>query len=310
MKSSSKVGFSGHFKIEKRSVDSEGNTIPGSEKTIDWFPNLITNTGMDLLGGSGFMRRCSLGTSNSPPSFTDTALGTRVGFVDIASVATAPGGEDHMAARGTYEFSQGQIVGNIQEIGIGTVSDSLFSRALILDSNGDPTVLTLTEIDILTVTYDLRCYPSQNDVVDNISDGANTYTVTTRTAAGARAASMRDWANGGGPIGANVNVWGRTYNGPIGAWTSTPSGASGTASQGNTATNHPYAPGTHKKSVTFNFAIGQGNADGGIRSMMLDPGTSTNQPFARLQSEFDPPIPKDNTKTLSVTWELSWGRVP
>ena len=57
------------------------------KRETDWFPNLITNMGLDSLGlytflisspgfykGSSVMDRCWIGSGNTPPAVTDTAM--------------------------------------------------------------------------------------------------------------------------------------------------------------------------------------------------------------------------------------------
>lgn len=44
-----------------------------------------------------------------------------------------------------------------------------------------------------------------------------------------------------------------------------------------------------------------------IMGNLMNPPQNYNQPFL-LQASFDPPIDKDNTKTLIITLRRSWGR--
>ena len=303
-----KCNFAGRFKLDVHSVDEAGNVIPGSHRSTGWFNNLITDVGLDLLGGSSqnFLGRCFIGTSNTPPAVTDTALGGQVAFANRAGNPATSTGAAYVGAVCTYTFTQGAAVGNMQEIGIGTTGNSLFSRALIVDGNGDPTVLVLTSIDILTVTYELRLYPSQADDTDTITDGATTYTVVTRTARGLNADQVVRW-NADGPFGSNTTAYTTLYAGSIGPWTGVPSGAN--AHSGNNPTIGAYTPGSHQRSCTANFSISTGNVPGGlVYSAAVRPATSNV--CCSLQASFAPPIAKDNTKTLSLTWRISWGREP
>ena len=63
-------------------------------------------------------------------------------------------------------------------------ANQLFSRALIRDGAGNPTTLTVTAIDILTVTYQLRLYRPTTDIVSTVCSTA-VYTMLVAQAVGA-----------------------------------------------------------------------------------------------------------------------------
>lgn len=301
-----KYEFAGYFKLDVHSVDPEGNAIPGSQRGTGWFRNLIVNNGLDLLGtGGDFLNRCFIGTSNTPPANTNTALGAQVAFAN-GSITSTPVGSDYISAVCTYTFAKGAAVGNMQEIGIGTTGNSLFSRALIVDSGGSPTVLVLTSIDILTVTYQLRCYRSQADDVSVVSDGATNYTVTTRTANGLGADALEQWV-ANGPWSSGTAAYPTVMAaGALGAWTSAPTGT-GYNNSGNFVVA-PYSPGSYSLTGVSNFAVGQGNVPGGVGRAVIfnSPGSVANS----LQASISPVIQKNNTKTLALTWTISWARRP
>ena len=70
-------GYAGWFKIEAHRVDANGDEIPGTRRVAaDWFPNLITNAGLDFLGTTGptyVYTYCRVGSGNTAPAFTDPA---------------------------------------------------------------------------------------------------------------------------------------------------------------------------------------------------------------------------------------------
>src|SRR5690606_35296672 len=92
--------------------------------------------------------RFVVGSGSAEPQFTDTALQTPVAF---ASSDVSLDSESSNYERGWYEmtvyhqFRQGQAAGNLAEIGIQHTSTSgpLWSRALILDGQGNATTSTV-----------------------------------------------------------------------------------------------------------------------------------------------------------------------
>src|SRR5690606_4774599 len=102
-----------------------------------------------------------------------TALQNPVAFAssDVELV-----GQSSNYERGWYEitvshqFGQGQAAGNLSEIGIQHTSTSgpLWSRALILDGQGNPTTITVLPDDFLTCYYTLRIMIPKEDAVFHI----------------------------------------------------------------------------------------------------------------------------------------------
>ena len=159
--------IAGFFKIEAIRPD-------GSRRLLaDWQPNLITNSGMDQIGSgsksgftvnqSGWIAYCRLGTGNTTPAFTDTVLTThkaeagKISFTEGFQVATEP---YYLWQKNVYRFSQGQATGIMAEIGIGmSLSTGLLStHSLILDTNDDPTTITIAADEQVDVTYEFRSY--------------------------------------------------------------------------------------------------------------------------------------------------------
>ncbi len=60
------------------------------------------------------------------------------------------------------------------------------------------------------------------------------------------------------------------------------------------------------RNSTANFGLSDGNTAGGIRSVVVQP----NGFMYSCQYQFTPAIPKDDTKTLSLTFSCSWARRP
>jgi len=141
--------------------------VPGRPPRVlaDWFPNLITDYGMDLMSGavSGYTEMwnyCSVGTGNAPPAFGNTNLVNRKASTNSTASSLIGNEENYIWRRITYQFPQGAATGNLAEVGIGVSStgDRLFSRALIKDASGNPTTITVLPDEVLQVVWEIRHY--------------------------------------------------------------------------------------------------------------------------------------------------------
>lgn len=152
----------GYYKIEVKRPD-------GSTRLFFEFPNLVTNNGLDRICTGGiYFPNCYVGTGSTPPVETNTQLENLVayktGHSSMSGPASAPSlPNPYRWFRKTFVFPQGAYVGNVSEVGVGWGATTLFSRSLIKDENGNPITITLTSIDVLTITYEFRFY--LNDVV-------------------------------------------------------------------------------------------------------------------------------------------------
>ncbi|MHA3102689.1 hypothetical protein [Acinetobacter sp. ANC 3791] len=112
----------------------------------DWFCNLVLDTGLARMSVGTWIDRCCIGTGNSTLISTQTALNsflassTTVQAQSTAiQVSAAP---YYYSANLTWRFGQGVAVGNISEVGLGWGNTTLWNRALIKDSNGNPTTIS------------------------------------------------------------------------------------------------------------------------------------------------------------------------
>src|SRR5690625_2085009 len=166
MNSKAHCGTRGRFTgIYAHQEDDDGNVIPGTVRKLagendieqePGFANLITDNGMELLKGYLFLANCYVGSGSTPPTNADTALEA---LVDTLSKTNGPNegpsdlspvsGDPYCSAVCTYKSGKGTAAGNLSEIAIGKASNNLFSRALIKDSGGNPTTITVTSIEYL-----------------------------------------------------------------------------------------------------------------------------------------------------------------
>ena len=295
----------------------------GTEIETGWFPNLILNQGLDMMGasaGASPIQYASVGTGSSTPIPTQTSLDSNLGGYSTysANAGTSNAGAPTYAGLHTqvYSWPQGAVVGNITEIGIGmaTANGSLFSRALILDSLGAPTSITLISIDQLIVYYRLSLTPPLTDITGTMVLDGVTYNYTSRIV------NALQWGNVEYiyeyPPYFN-NIYGTTAYGPDAALvpitTYTVSGdTGGTSSLSPNVGTSTYINGSYHVDWTFAYPPGYGNTGsngapwagiGGFRVTGGGPWSVIN-----FQVVLSSPIPKVNTNQLSLTFRFSWSR--
>jgi hypothetical protein len=296
--------FSGYYKIEAIKPD-------GSKRLLaDWFPNLITDLGLDRMGNNAdWLTYCQVGSGSTEPNVDDTALVTRVAGTNTRSANTGSiqsSSPYYVAQTNTYRFAAGVATGTLAEVGIGWASTgSLYSRALILDSGGSPTTITVLSDETLDVTYQVRQYIPETDTEGEILLRETTHAWVGRAA--------RCTTLSGGSLGWNIGSNGTSaayfpstlydvmYDGSIGAKTTTPAGSSDSFNTG-THTVASYSAGTHYSTHTLTAPIGIGNFAAGIGAILVKMG------IGYYQFGFTPHIMKTNVDSFSMTFRHSWAR--
>lgn len=288
--------ISGRFMLEVEGPDKVRRVAAG------WQPNLITNAGLDRFGTNGPLESsasCFVGSGNTLPAFTDTALQALVGSTTQSQdlVGGAPTLTDEYGyLRRTYIFQPGVAAGNLSEIGIGWTSPStgLFTRALIKDGNGDPTTITILPNETLFVTYEMRLYQLANDVTGSIVLGGTTYNYTARSG-GLGYSSLNQ-----PPAFDNTFAGGANFysGGALGNKFESPSGTyRGPASTNSVAA---YVLGSYNS----DFTIGLGASNITVPFNLIYFGTFRGS----FQVLFDQPIPKSDLNEFSMTFRIGWSR--
>lgn len=287
--------LAGYYKLEAVKNDGTRRVL------ADWFPNLITNAGLDLYGNhSGVVfGGCAVGSGNTTPAFTDTNLVGQLAFSSTLQTSTqgSDTGAGYHWKRFTYRFAAGSATGNLAEVGMRvTSSGTLFSRALILDGGGSPTTVTILADESLDVSYELRVYWPTADVTGSITISGQSYNYTIRPAY----VGNNQWALT--PAGAdfsNPSVIGTSplfYTGTIAANTSGPSGTSGST----TYSRANYVSGNYYRDFTVTLALSALT----VSAQSLGIGTT----IGGFQIGFSPAIPKTGSNILTMTLRLSWAR--
>ena len=298
----------GFYTLRLGTIDADGKEVDCYEP-VPTFTNLITNSGLEQQADNGaWLRKISVGSGSSVPSVDDTALANFVASTTSTqnSVSGTQGTEPFFTwRRVTRRFSEGAAAGNLSEVGIGGDTE-LFSRALIRDTDGNPTTITVSAEQFLDVTYEYRFYPKLTDSTGSVTLGgsvAGTYDYIFRSSEVTSSSTFSGWSIGttGTSMGADAgNASGSLfYDGDIGAINAGPGGLQSAASS---FSRLAYSAGSLEREFRLTCSLTQGNLAGGIRSARVKMGIGT------FQIQFDPPIPKTDERTLVLDFSHSWGR--
>lgn len=299
----------------------------GTETVYPKFKNKIVNQGLDALGGvkpAGFgsatllanlMGGIAVGTGNTAPSATDTALLAPLAF------STAASGFDTAVANSivapysfTYghvvPFTLGAVVGNIAEIGVilgqsgGTYTAGwpVFSRALI-QVGGSPGTITLTSSDQLIVTYQLQWIMTADAtgsiqvVTDGVPGSSITWDARPNSMVAGNGSSLASqyisqisfWNQGSGPTS---NWWSNT------AFVAANTNGSQVGTASNSAAMGAYTAGTYTRSCNFHWNTGNTVA---ARTMV-----SIEMTNFHYQILFSAPISLTTLQTLDFNVQVTW----
>jgi|GEM_PF-6695539 len=135
--------------------------------------NLITNIGFDELARNGGFssngyNEIRLGTDSTAPTVADKKLGNQIGrHRDLYLYGKGFNhAEKYFAWYMSCLFKQGTLKdqktgslnNNVAEIGIYTSSNTIFSRALIRDENGNLSSINVLADEVLKVEWEFRLY--------------------------------------------------------------------------------------------------------------------------------------------------------
>jgi len=139
-------------------------------KSIDWFPNIVLDQGLQHLSGisghAGHMGAVAVGSGTSAPAANQTGLDAIVAVTGNA-ISTTGGrnmSEKYAFGRKTYRFERGGAAGILGELCICLVLNTAekrvfaFNRGRIKDALGEPTTLEVLSDEFLEVTVELRAY--------------------------------------------------------------------------------------------------------------------------------------------------------
>lgn len=309
------VGMEGYYTMRARRSSgrvTRERTFKVSRETGP-FHNLITNIGMNRFGSEtagNIINRCLVGTGTAAPSFADVGLANFLASVQPAGTTTtdtgASGAPDYFSWR-TYTWTSavGALGNNIlTEIAVapGNTNTDIFSRELIRDSVGNPTSFPISSDEQLEVTYELRLYVPQQDVIGTALVGSVTHDTTVRARKATTAINGWSMATGGlNPVtGQNATVDATLYTvGIAGIEANEPNGSARNGQADSIATA-AYGTGNFYRDHSQSFGPTKGI--GSNKSVTF----STNS--TKFQVEYTPAIEKTGTQTLILHHRVSWAR--
>jgi len=317
------VKFGGYFYVDL--IDAK----TGRVKEHYEFPNLLTDTGMDWVGGqagiSTLFAYLGVGTDNTTPNTGDTTLGAEVsrtnsdgGFTSeqTSGYVTGSGGpldSPYYYQRRVRLFTEAQGNGNLTELGWFNQSSggTMGVRSLFKDSGGSPITVTKTSSDQLKVTYEWRMYPP--------------VTVTTGSIALSKTATSHSYTASALDID-NDNYWGitdgmtvdmlllyRAYAvasasqviSPTGSESNFLGGSSFIPADDNTVQS--YSAGTFYLDLESTWNAATANfGSGGIPGFGLATADSSNR--RQWQVYVSESIKKTNLDQLKLNWRITWDR--
>ena len=296
-----KIRMEGFYSFKVSNSKGESRDLSGI--IAEDHKNLILDVGLNALGTTSVVSACKVGTGVTPVAVSQTDLATPLAIT--STLQSSSTGRNSTApyytwGRRTFRFSQGTAAGNLTEVGVTYGGgSSLFSRALIVDSGGNPTTLTILSDEWLDVTYELRIYQDLVDKTFNITLLGVDHVVTVRPA------NVTTNPSGSSYFFDHFISWYyyysqcSHYNGTIGTITGSPSGVG--SSTGGTSYG-AYSQNSLQRSIIYGVGLDDANLEGGIQSTII------NTHKCSWQVGYVPAIAKDSFKTLTMNYTLSWGR--
>ena len=306
------VGLYGEVKVIVKRADDTVRLDTG------FFPNVITNLGLDAIGNDNdLFNFCAVGGGNSKPLNTNTKLDNPL---QVVSPISSESKYDYDPVRDTEFYKCSGTVGyrfegldnkNISEVGL--VGDyrselhSAFTRTLIKNSAGEPTVITVLSGEILELQYRLWQVfdvKDKDQVVTAMIDGVEVpFNVKIRLA-GVGGNLGGSWSYAA-VVGAHLTFQGNNYHqfgtGELGEITGQNSGLTNVYGLSWEA----YQPSTYKRKFYANTSITE--AVHPIRSFLFFTGLGAYQVrFGTVDGDL--PIDKTNQDILQLGFEMSWGR--
>ena len=306
------VGLYGEVKVIVKRADDTVRLDTG------FFPNVITNLGLDAIGNDNdLFNFCAVGGGNSTPLNTNTKLDN---FLAVGSQISSESKYDYDPVRDTEFYKCSRTVGyrfegldnkNISEVGLvgdyASGQHPAYTRTLIKNSAGEPTVITVLSGEILELQYRLWQVfdvKDKDQVVTAMIDGVEVpFNVKIRLA-GVGGNLGGSWSYAA-VVGAHLTFWGNNYHrfgtGELGEITGQNSGLT----NGYGLSWEAYQPSTYKRKFYVNASITE--AVHPIRSFLFFTGLGAYQVrFGTVDGDL--PIDKTNQDILQLGFEMSWGR--
>lgn len=334
------IGCTGRYRIEVCPAlrDVDGTLMGAGDCTKDtpWGENLITNVGFNRMFAGEAISTMSavLGSGNAVPDEANTSLAAYRGHSTsfqsyVRSYSSTPDAEGNVWVKVIYkyEFAPGSLGSgtvNLAEAGMVFGSSSpgamtpVGSRSLLVDSAGNPTTVSIDASEEFVYLYweFTMFFPAEVTGSFNLDDDGTvtSHTFVLRPSNFPKNPSWYDEGGnrlfvvatpdryGSGPQVNNSSV----YSTGISDLESLPTGYSASNIM-SSAIVGPYTPGSKTRLYTCRWLPTVGNI--AVRSALLFFTTSAafGADSHTWQVEFDPVIPKVNTKRLDLNIRVTMG---
>jgi hypothetical protein len=287
-------------------VGPDGNV----KDSVDWFDNLLLDGFFSFIQGmtsavyyGNQFKVLRVGTGTAEPVESQTVMGNLLASCSAGYAGSGQYAESGITTNGTtwtcdctmtFPFGQGQVVGNITEVGFALNSSVgasiVHSRALIKDGQNVLRPLTVTAEDQLIVTYKLTLSGSDSDTTGSISLNGTLHNYISRRTQNS-VYPVGEWLTN------NTGSTSAAYAASNGALNAAGTAATGTVASMTTDYEPGLVPGQRR--MILSLATNEGNLSGGIK--VIQWGYSGKM-------EFTPPINKTSDMTLSLTVGYIIGR--
>lgn len=295
------IKFAGRYSIKR--VKASGEIV----QELPEFTNAITDIGLNRAATGIPAQYCYIGSGTTAAATNDTQMGNLLlENVNMTSATTNRTLDTpYWVERSTtWRFPPSGSNLNITEVGVGWTSDSvngLWSRALTVDEDDNPVTITLLEDEYLDVTYTLRFYPPLTDSTYDVTINGTTHTFTSRTTS-----ITTSTVNSYSPVSGMTQI--QVYGGPctLGPLDGAIENATSNTYGNGWMYSNTYITNSKKLTFTAFFDPTYGNVTGGITGIVI----YTNPGLFGISTQFivSPPIPKNNTSSLTMTYEYTWSR--
>ena len=309
------VGLYGEVKVVVKRADGSVRLDTG------FFPNVITNLGLDAIGGNiSLFDYCAVGSGNSEPLNTNTKLDN---FLTFGTKFTSSSKYDYDPVRDTEFYKCSKTVGyrftgldnqNVSEVGLVDSNDrdshSAFTRTLIKDNHGAPTTITILTGETLELQYRLWqvfALKDKDQVITAMIDSAEVPVNVKIRLAGVGGTNIGGSWSYADVVGQNIEY---QSNNAIQFGTGEIGEITGQMSDPYYALHiflawEAYQPSTYKRKFYVNTPITDVVMP--IRSFLFFTGLGAYQVrFGTVAGDL--PIDKTNQDTLHFGFEMSWGR--
>jgi hypothetical protein len=290
---SAKSHVGGEFRLKLRGPD--GRTV----KDTGWFPNLITTFGLEEMGQVNWAEYMHVGSGNTAPDVSDTALqtwmavGANTGPADVNANSGSP--NYIISTIRARRWIAGVATGTIREVGVSSANTNtdMVVRALV-----SPVIVKAAD-QALDVYYKFSIWPSLIDVTGSIG-GLGSYTLRAKEVDDTFAPrAFNPLAPDSSP---NAHV---AWSGAIGSVTGSPTGSNDSSTSGLSPVIYDQGAGYTDYYVYWDLADGNFGGINSVSSQNLTLSTAGG-----CQIGFGSTIAKDATKIFQLNLRQAWAVRP